>query len=95
MWSTAATATEQGDPMLGALYLALAAAVWAVSYVFACWMWPFANCRKCEGKGRRRSPTGRAFRRCPKCKGTGRRLRTGRWIFNKLSLLREDARSKL
>lgn len=95
MWVSAATATQQGDPAAGVLYLVGAGLVWVVGYAFACWFWPFANCRKCKGAGRRRSPMGRAFRRCPKCKGSGRRLRTGRWIFNKLSLLHDDARSKL
>jgi hypothetical protein len=94
VWLSAATATQEGDPARGALYLTLAGLVWLVGYVFACWFWPFANCGKCKGKGRRRSPTGRAFRRCPRCKGSGRRLRTGRRIFNKLNVLHEDARSK-
>lgn len=94
MWLSAATATQQGDPTRGAFYLTVAGLAWAICYVIACWFWPYANCRRCAGSGKRRSPTGRAFRRCPRCKGTGRRLRTGRWIFNKLHVLHEDARSK-
>lgn len=91
MWLSAATATDQGDPARGALYLALGGLVWLAGYVFACWLWPYANCRRCKGSGKRRSPTGRAYRKCPRCKGTGRRLRTGRWVFNKLHVLSKDA----
>lgn len=91
MWLSAATATDQGDPARGALVLTVAALLWLAGYVFACWFWPFAACPRCKGSGRRRSPTGRAFRKCPRCKGTGRRIRTGRWLFNKLSVLSKDA----
>ena len=41
-------------------------------------------CRKCGGAGRRRSPSGRAWRYCHRCHGTGARLRTGRRIWNYL-----------
>ncbi|GID26822.1 hypothetical protein [Paractinoplanes brasiliensis] len=63
-----------------------------VCYAAACWIWPFKACRKCDGSGKRRSPSGRAFRLCRRCTGTGRRLRAGRWIYNHLSNRRRDAR---
>ena len=61
-------------------------------YAVACWIWPFKSCRKCGGDGKRRSPSGRAFRLCRRCDGTGRRLRAGRWIYNQLSSRRREAR---
>jgi hypothetical protein len=51
-------------------------------YVLACAFWPFAACRRCEGAGKRRSPSGRAWRYCRHCHGTGARLRTGRRAWN-------------
>ncbi|MEU4218265.1 hypothetical protein [Actinoplanes sp. NPDC026623] len=61
-------------------------------YAVACWIWPFKSCPRCGGDGKRRSPSGRAFRLCRRCEGTGRRLRAGRWIYNRLSSVRRDAR---
>lgn len=78
--------------MTGGLLCAMTVLGPAALYVFACWRWPFAKCPKCEGKGRRDSPTGRAFRICKRCKGTGRRIRTGRRVFNWLRLLRDESR---
>ena len=52
-----------------------------VLYVAACAMWPFMNCRRCTGTGKRRSPGGRAWRACGRCEGTGTRVRLGRWLF--------------
>ncbi|GGL16348.1 hypothetical protein [Mangrovihabitans endophyticus] len=63
-----------------------------LGYAAACWIWPFKHCRRCHGTGKRRSPSGRAFRHCRRCEGTGRRLRAGRWIYNRLSGIRRDAR---
>lgn len=59
-------------------------------YAVACWIWPFKPCPRCHGSGRRRSPSGRAFRLCRRCDGTGARLRAGRWIYNQLTRLRKD-----
>ena len=59
-------------------------------YAAACWIWPFTACRRCHGYGKRRSPTGRAFRYCRRCKGTGARLRAGRWLWNHLTRLRRE-----
>lgn len=60
-------------PLVG-LWIALSFAVW-----------PFANCRRCDGKGRWRNPNPPSFREgrfgrymyCSVCRGTGRRLYRG------------------
>lgn len=54
-------------------------------YALACRIWPFAACRRCTGSGKRRSPSGKAWRDCPRCKGTGKRLRIGWRIANHAS----------
>ncbi|MFG2037325.1 hypothetical protein [Dactylosporangium sp. NPDC048998] len=72
--------------------LVLLAIAVTLGYAFACWIWPFKACPRCDGTGKRRSPSGRAFRLCRRCGGTGRRLRAGRWIYNHLSNTRRDAR---
>lgn len=63
----------------------LAGMVWAAGYFVACAFWPFANCRRCGGGGRKRSPSKKFWRPCRRCKGTGRRVRTGRRVFNFLA----------
>jgi hypothetical protein len=78
--------------LTAAITLALALAAVTLCYAVACWIWPFKACRKCEGTGKKRSPSGRAFRLCRRCTGTGRRLRAGRWAYNRLSSTRRDAR---
>ncbi len=60
--------------------IALIVLVFAAGYVLACALWPFAACRWCEG-GKKRSPTGRAWRPCGHCKGTGTRIRLGRQLW--------------
>lgn len=62
------------------LVLTLLAA--ALAYIGACAWWPFTACRRCSGSGRRRSPSGRAWRPCRRCKGTGARLRVGRSVWD-------------
>jgi hypothetical protein len=79
------------DPQLStASTLALALLAVTLCYAVACWIWPFKACPRCDGTGKRRSPSGRAFRLCRRCEGTGRRLRAGRWIYNRLSSVRRD-----
>ena len=78
--------------LAAAITLILILAAVTFGYTIACWVWPFKACPSCHGTGRRRSPTGRAFRLCRRCQGTGRRLRAGRWIYNRLSSIRRDAR---
>jgi DnaJ-class molecular chaperone len=81
------------DPQLTtAITAALALIAVTLGYACACWIWPFKACPKCDGTGKRRSPSGRAFRLCRRCTGTGRRLRAGRWIYNQLSRRRREAR---
>lgn len=62
------------------------------AYWVACLLWPFANCRRCGGDGKTRSPSGKAWRVCKRCDGTGRRLRAGRHIINYLRESRADER---
>lgn len=52
-----------------------------VLYVGACAVWPFAACRRCTGTGKRRSPSGKAWRPCGRCGGNGTRVRWGRLLF--------------
>jgi hypothetical protein len=61
--------------------LVLIGLAWLVVYIGFCRVFPFASCRRCSGSGKRRSPSGKAFRNCGKCGGSGRRVRvfgTGR-----------------
>ena len=58
-----------------------------LGYLGTCVAWPFGNCSRCGGSGKRPSPFGRAFRICRRCDGTGRRLRIGRHVINALSRL--------
>ena len=62
--------------------VALVAAVLLVAYALACWWWPFTAHGRCNGTGKLRSPSGKAWRTCRGCKGTGRKLRVGRRLFN-------------
>ena len=51
------------------------------AYVAACVWWPWTSCGWCDG-GKRRSPTGKAWRDCPRCAGTGRKVRLGRRLWS-------------
>jgi hypothetical protein len=62
--------------------LVIALLLVTLGYVIACAAWPFGSCRRCGGAGKRRSPSGRAWRYCHRCKGTGGRLRIGRRAWN-------------
>ena len=61
-------------------------------YIGACVTWPFVNCRRCEGTGKR-PPFfgGKTFQLCRRCAGTGRRLRTGRKVWNFFHRLHGEA----
>lgn len=72
-------------------WAAAAAVVAGVWYVMACAVWPFAACRKCEGAGKFRSPSGRSWRRCRRCKGSGERVRVGRRLWTWLAARKHDA----
>ena len=67
---------------------------WAAGYLFLCWIWPFTNCRRCRGWGKRKAPIGRGFRHCPRCHGTGYRLRIGRHLLNYLRNTRRNATTR-
>ncbi len=76
-----ATASHTG-PNLGAwLLLAVLA---AADYLLHCVIWPYRACRKCDGAGRFRSPSGRAWRYCNRCGGKGAQLRPGRRVWTHL-----------
>lgn len=78
-----------GPEMIGwAVAAAVGVGIW---YVAACVVWPFAACRKCEGDGKFRSPSGRSWRRCRRCKGTGERVRVGRRLWTWLAARKHDA----
>lgn len=64
--------------------LMIVALLCAVGYAFACWWWPWTSCRRCEGKGRFRSPSGKNWRKCPRCKGASSKVRLGRRIWDYL-----------
>ncbi|GLW31236.1 hypothetical protein [Actinoplanes regularis] len=82
----AATATTE-TTMIGVLILALALVT--LGYALGCWLWPFSDCRKCHGTGKRRSLFGRSFGLCRRCHGDGKRLRIGRRIINSLRELHD------
>jgi hypothetical protein len=75
---------------LPASALILTFIVVTLGYIAACAVWPFRACRRCDGIGKRRSPSGRAYRYCHHCHGTGGRLRLGRLIWNYLRRLHND-----
>ena len=60
-------------------------------YLGHCRWRPYANCWRCDGRGKFRSRTGRSWRRCPRCKGGGERIRVGRRIWTKLMKVKKDA----
>jgi hypothetical protein len=90
----AATATHLAGSLSADAWIILAVAVWAVGYVIACAIWPFAACTRCNGLGRFPSPSGRAWRACRKCKGSGRRVRTGHRIWEALRSIDRDHRTR-
>lgn len=57
------------------------AAAGVVAYLVACTVWPYASCSRCDGAGKFRSPSGKAWRPCGKCDGSGRKVRLGRRLF--------------
>lgn len=63
--------------------------VWLLIYGVGCWWWPYKSCRKCEGAGKFRSPSGKAWRNCRRCKGSGSRIRRGRRVWRKLAVAKD------
>ncbi|WP_067807552.1 hypothetical protein [Actinomadura formosensis] len=70
----------------------LLAALGAGGYLLHCVIWPYRACRKCDGAGRFRSPSGRAWRYCNRCAGKGAQLRTGRRIWTHLKSIDRNRR---
>jgi hypothetical protein len=64
----------------------------AAAYAMSCWLWPFARCLKCDGKGKFQRADGRVWRTCRRCKGGGARLRVGRKVWNYLHHQRKAAK---
>lgn len=81
--SLAASASAPNGPLV------LLALVLAGGYLAACAIWPFTSCARCDGRGKFRSPSGRAWRRCGRCRGSGSRLRYGRRLWAYLRRERE------
>ena len=42
--------------------IALIGTAWLAFYVAACAVWPYRSCARCSGTGKRRSPSGKAWR---------------------------------
>lgn len=78
----AVTAATTGSAPAGAIIAA--AVLVTVGYIVACVIWPFTGCARCDGKGKFRSPSGRAWRKCRRCKGSGTRVRHGRRVWTYL-----------
>jgi hypothetical protein len=68
-------------PVTGVETLIVLGLLLAAGYVLASALWPFAVCRRCSGTGKRRSPTGKAWRPCGRCEGAGKRVRLGRLLW--------------
>lgn len=80
---TYATTATPHSTLLALIPLILTAVT--AGYLLACWIYPFTNCRRCNGTGKRRSILGgRSFALCHRCHGNGRQLRIGRHILNHL-----------
>jgi DnaJ-class molecular chaperone len=65
--------------------LVILALLASLGYAVACTVWPYTRCPRCAGSGKRRSPSGKAWRPCRSCSGTGRRVRLGRRIYETLN----------
>lgn len=91
----AATATATPDrPLPWATILtvvAVALLLGALYYIAECAWWPFAHCRRCEGRGKFARDDGKVWRRCRRCKGSGSRLRLGRKVWNRFARVRRAA----
>lgn len=65
-----------------AITLILTALIVTLCYTAACAIRPFTACPRCDGTGKRRTPTGWSWRHCHRCHGTGAQLRLGRRLWN-------------
>lgn len=64
----------------------------AAAYIVHCVIWPYRACPKCQGAGRFRSPSGKAWRYCHRCNGRGAQLRPGRRLWTHLKNTNRDRR---
>ncbi len=74
--------------------LALAALLGLALYGAACVIWPFTAHTRCHGTGKRRSPSGKAWRTCRGCGGTGRKVRTGRRLWGAVTTRTDPTRRR-
>jgi len=72
--------------------LALLVIVATVGYAVACAVWPLTAHGRCNGTGKRRSPSGKAWRTCRGCGGSGRKVRLGRKAWSFVNNTRGDSR---
>lgn len=86
-----AGAVTQDRPFPWGWFLAVLLFV-AVAYAVSCAWWPFAKCRKCEGRGQFARKDRKVWRLCRRCKGSGSRLRFGRKVWNRFAKVRNAAR---
>jgi hypothetical protein len=63
------------------LAASLTLAFLTLCYAVSCAAAPFKRCRRCHGRGKHRTGTGRTSRPCRHCKATGWRLRHGRRAY--------------
>lgn len=86
-----ALAAAHQDHISGPL-IVVVVLVLAALYVLACIIWPFSACARCDGNGKFRSPSGKAWRNCRRCRGTGARIRYGRRAWTYITRTRDDAK---
>ena len=89
LWMVSA---EPADTTVLWLFVMAGSVLVVLIYAGSCAWFPFRHCPRCEGAGRHTRKDGKVFRSCRRCRGSGRRLRAGRWIYNKLSKVKKDAR---
>jgi len=90
--SLTATATSiNTTPVHDAVVLILILAAVTLGYLGWCYVAPFARCGRCDGNGKERTRTGRAWRPCSRCHGGGARMRLGRYLVNYLRAAHRDA----
>jgi hypothetical protein len=78
-------AASHTHPHISGALIVVGLLILAAGYIGACTFWPFAACRRCNGSGKARSPSGKAWRPCRRCNGTGARVRAGRKAWTALS----------
>ena len=59
----------------------IAATATLAAYALACAVKPFGKCRRCKGKGHRKTAVRKRPRPCRRCKSSGLRRRWGRSLY--------------